>query len=91
MWLIVYLSLTLVDDPPVEVPASTPALVAQNEVPNDDDDDDEPLNENDDDELDDLDQGEDQNTHHLVLAQFDKVTYSALPLLVNYMSTAIVI
>ncbi|XP_057451665.1 uncharacterized protein LOC130743431 isoform X2 [Lotus japonicus] len=59
---------------PPEVPASTPALVAQNEVPNDDDDDDEPLNENDDDELDDLDQGEDQNTHHLVLAQFDKVT-----------------
>ncbi|KAL1345273.1 hypothetical protein HN51_019045 [Arachis hypogaea] len=66
---------------PPEVPASTPALVAENEAVNDDDnndDDDEPLNENDDDDddddLDDLDQGEDQNTHHLVLAQFDKVT-----------------
>ncbi|KAL5130162.1 Transcription initiation factor IIA subunit 1 [Glycine soja] len=58
-----------------DVPASTPAPVAQNEVDEEDDDDDEPLNENDDDDdLDDLDQGEDQNTHHLVLAQFDKVT-----------------
>lgn len=38
-----------------------------------DDDDDEPLNEDDDDdELDDLDQGEELNTQHLVLAQFDK-------------------
>ncbi|CAI8592288.1 unnamed protein product [Vicia faba] len=59
---------------PPEVPVSTPALVAQNEVVNDDDDDEPPLNENDDDDLDDLDQGDDQNTHHLVLAQFDKVT-----------------
>ncbi|XP_057456140.1 transcription initiation factor IIA large subunit-like [Lotus japonicus] len=60
---------------PPEVPASTPALVAQNEVDEEDDDDDEPpLNENDDDDFDDLDQGEDQNTQHLVLAQFDKVT-----------------
>ncbi|QHO32548.1 Transcription initiation factor IIA subunit [Arachis hypogaea] len=63
---------------PPEIPASTPALVAQNEAANDnedDDDDDEPLNENDDDDdFDDLDQGEDQDTHHLVLAQFDKVT-----------------
>ncbi|KAK7257828.1 hypothetical protein RIF29_32083 [Crotalaria pallida] len=59
---------------PPEVPASTPALVSQNEVEEEDDDDDEPpLNENDDDDLDDLDQGDDQNTHHLVLAQFDKV------------------
>lgn len=58
-----------------EVPASTPALVAQNEA-GDDDDDEPPLNENDDDELDDVDQGEDQNTQHLVLAQFDKVTTS---------------
>ncbi|KAK7277115.1 hypothetical protein RIF29_18265 [Crotalaria pallida] len=58
---------------PPEVPASTPALVSQNEV-EDDDDDEPPLNENDDDDdLDDLDQGDDQNTHHLVLAQFDKV------------------
>ncbi|KAL2332156.1 hypothetical protein Fmac_019737 [Flemingia macrophylla] len=60
---------------PPEVPASTPALVAQNEVGNEYDDDDEPpLNEEDDDDLDDMEQGEDQNTHHLVLAQFDKVT-----------------
>ncbi|XP_020223841.1 transcription initiation factor IIA large subunit [Cajanus cajan] len=61
---------------PPEVPASTPALVAQNEVGNefDDDDDEPPLNEEDDDDLDDMEQGEDQNTHHLVLAQFDKVT-----------------
>ncbi|XP_054814104.1 transcription initiation factor IIA large subunit-like [Prosopis cineraria] len=58
---------------PPEVPVSTPALVAQNEAV-DDDDDEPPLNENDDDELDDVDQGEDQNTQHLVLAQFDKVT-----------------
>lgn len=40
----------------------------------DDDDDEPPLNEEDDDDLDDMEQGEDQNTHHLVLAQFDKVT-----------------
>ncbi|XP_027345932.1 transcription initiation factor IIA large subunit-like [Abrus precatorius] len=60
---------------PSEVPASTPAPVAQNEVDEEDDDDEPPLNENDDDDLDDLDdQGEDQNTQHLVLAQFDKVT-----------------
>ncbi|CAJ1955424.1 unnamed protein product [Sphenostylis stenocarpa] len=60
---------------PPEVPASTPALVAQNEVGNEEDDDEEPpLNEEDDDDLDDMKQGEDQNTHHLVLAQFDKVT-----------------
>ncbi|XP_028775693.1 transcription initiation factor IIA large subunit [Neltuma alba] len=58
---------------PPEVPASTPALVAQNEA-GDDDDEEPPLNENDDDELDDVDQGEDHNTQHLVLAQFDKVT-----------------
>ncbi|XP_061337944.1 transcription initiation factor IIA large subunit-like [Gastrolobium bilobum] len=59
---------------PPEIPASTPALLVQNEVGNDDNDDEPPLNENDDEDLDDLDQGEDQNTHHLVLAQFDKVT-----------------
>ncbi|GAU17296.1 hypothetical protein TSUD_110130 [Trifolium subterraneum] len=58
---------------PTEVAVSTPALVAQPEV-NDDEDDEPPLNENDDDDLDDLDQGDDQNTSHLVLAQFDKVT-----------------
>ncbi|KAK4254925.1 hypothetical protein QN277_007998 [Acacia crassicarpa] len=59
---------------PPEVPASTPALVAQNEAGDDDDDDEPPLNENDDDELDDVDQGEDHETQNLVLAQFDKVT-----------------
>ena len=59
----------------LEVPASTPALVAQNEAVNEDEDD-EPLNEDDDDDLDDLDQEDDQDTNHLVLAQFDKVTTS---------------
>ncbi|XP_057475073.1 transcription initiation factor IIA large subunit-like [Actinidia eriantha] len=52
--------------------AATPAVVTQYDVG--DDDDDEPLNENDDDDLDDVDQGEELNTQHLVLAQFDKVT-----------------
>ncbi|CAN4100991.1 unnamed protein product [Withania somnifera] len=56
---------------PHDMQASTPAPVLQND---DVDDDDEPLNEDDDDELDDVDQGEDLNTAHLVLAQFDKVT-----------------
>ncbi|KAL3653231.1 hypothetical protein CASFOL_002912 [Castilleja foliolosa] len=54
---------------PNEMLAATPAPV-QNDIG--DDDDDEPLNENDDDDLDDEDQGEDLNTTHLVLAQFDK-------------------
>lgn len=59
----------------VELQAATPAAVTQNDVL-DDDDDDEPLNENDDDDdLDDVDQGEDLNTQHLVLAQFDKVVW----------------
>ncbi|KAK4407688.1 Transcription initiation factor IIA subunit [Sesamum angolense] len=57
---------------PNEMHAATPAPV-QNDT-GDDDDDDEPLNEDDDDDLDDVDQGEDLNTTHLVLAQFDKVT-----------------
>ncbi|XP_044506584.1 transcription initiation factor IIA large subunit-like [Mangifera indica] len=57
---------------PTDVQASTPAIVTQSEAV--DDDDDEPLNENDDDDLDDVDQGEELNTQHLVLAQFDKVT-----------------
>ncbi|KAG8387899.1 hypothetical protein BUALT_Bualt02G0069400 [Buddleja alternifolia] len=57
---------------PNDMQAATPAPV-QNDI-GDDDDDDEPLNEDDDDDLDDLDQGEDLNTTHLVLAQFDKVT-----------------
>ncbi|KAL2238404.1 UNVERIFIED_CONTAM: Transcription initiation factor IIA subunit 1 [Sesamum indicum] len=56
---------------PNEMHAATPAPV-QNDTG--DDDDDEPLNEDDDDDLDDVDQGEDLNTTHLVLAQFDKVT-----------------
>ncbi|XP_047332896.1 transcription initiation factor IIA large subunit-like [Impatiens glandulifera] len=55
--------------------APTPAIIAQNDVGDDDDDDDEPLNEDDDeDDLDDVDQGEDVNTQHLVLAKFEKVT-----------------
>ncbi|KAL6967586.1 hypothetical protein U1Q18_033394 [Sarracenia purpurea var. burkii] len=55
--------------------AGTPAVVPQNDVV-DDNDDDEPLNENDDDDDldDDVDQGDDLNTQHLVLAQFDKVS-----------------
>lgn len=56
------------------MPAGTPAVVAQNDV-GEDDDDEPPLNENDDDDFDDVDQGEEQNTQHLVLAQFDKVIY----------------
>nr|XP_043610566.1 transcription initiation factor IIA large subunit [Erigeron canadensis] len=58
---------------PPELQAPTPAMVNQNDLL--DDDEDEPLNENDDDDdLDDVDQGEELNTQHLVLAQFDKVT-----------------
>ncbi|WCJ20470.1 Transcription factor IIA alpha/beta subunit [Euphorbia peplus] len=59
---------------PNDLQASTP-IVPPNDM-RDDDDEDEPLNEDDDDEddLDDVDQGEDMNTQHLVLAQFDKVT-----------------
>lgn len=56
---------------PNDMQAPTPAPALQND---DIDDDDEPLNEDDDDDLDDVDQGEDLNTAHLVLAQFDKVT-----------------
>nr|GEX24620.1 transcription initiation factor IIA large subunit-like [Tanacetum cinerariifolium]GEX69609.1 transcription initiation factor IIA large subunit-like [Tanacetum cinerariifolium] len=60
---------------PPEFQTPTPALVNHNAVL--DDDEDEPLNENDDDdedELDNVDEGEELNTHHLILAQFDKVT-----------------
>uniref|UniRef100_A0A2P2LP93 Transcription initiation factor IIA subunit 1 n=1 Tax=Rhizophora mucronata TaxID=61149 RepID=A0A2P2LP93_RHIMU len=58
---------------PTDMQASTPAVAPLNDVG--DDDDDEPLNEDDDDDdLDDVDQGEELNTQHLVLAQFDKVT-----------------
>lgn len=58
----------------IELQAATPAAAAavQNDV-GDDDDDEPPLNENDDDDLDDVDQGDELNTQHLVLAQFDKV------------------
>ncbi|KAE9620475.1 putative transcription factor IIA, alpha/beta subunit, transcription factor IIA, helical [Lupinus albus] len=59
---------------PPEAPVSTPALIAQLEVEEEEDDDEPPLNEDDDDDLDDLEQGDEQNTHHLVLAQFDKVS-----------------
>ncbi|KAK9279634.1 hypothetical protein L1049_013313 [Liquidambar formosana] len=58
---------------PSDLQAATPAVGTQNDV-GDDDDDEPPLNENDDDDLDDVDQGEELNTQHLVLAQFDKVT-----------------
>ncbi|XVF68838.1 hypothetical protein PTKIN_Ptkin11bG0033100 [Pterospermum kingtungense] len=59
---------------PNDVQAATPAPVPQNDTG--DDDEDEPLNEDDDDDddLDDVDQGEELNTQHLVLAQFDKVS-----------------
>lgn len=57
-----------------EVPVGTPAVGVQNDV-GEDDDDEPPLNENDDDDLDDVDEVEEQNTQHLVLAQFDKVSY----------------
>lgn len=57
-----------------DVPVSTPAPPVQNDVGDDDEDDEPPLNENDDDDLDDVDQGEELNTQHLVLAQFDKVS-----------------
>ncbi|XP_004294662.1 PREDICTED: transcription initiation factor IIA large subunit-like [Fragaria vesca subsp. vesca] len=57
---------------PNDVPV-TPAPVV-NDVGDDDEDDEPPLNENDDDDQDDVDQGEELNTQHLVLAQFDKVT-----------------
>ncbi|CAM8952674.1 unnamed protein product [Rhodiola kirilowii] len=57
--------------PAPDLPASTPLPSMQNDQG--DDDEDESLNENDDDELDDVDDGEELNTQHLVLAQFDKV------------------
>ncbi|KAL7590658.1 transcription initiation factor IIA large subunit [Lactuca sativa] len=58
---------------PPEVQAPTPAILNQNDVA--DDDEEEPLNENDDD-LDDVDKGDEVNTYHLTLAQFDKVTHT---------------
>ncbi|THG05925.1 transcription initiation factor IIA large subunit-like isoform X1 [Camellia sinensis] len=63
----------IVNTPAPHDQAATPAIIPPNDIV--DDDDDEPLNENDDDDdLDDVDQGDDLNTQHLVLAQFDKVT-----------------
>ncbi|KAK9123907.1 hypothetical protein Sjap_013509 [Stephania japonica] len=56
-----------------ELHATTPAVAAPTDQGGDDDDDEPPLNENDDDDLDDV-EGEEPNTQHLVLAQFDKVT-----------------
>lgn len=58
---------------------NTPAPNAPTPAPlpddlGEEDDDDEPLNEDDDDDLDEVGQGEEPNTPHLVLAQFDKVT-----------------
>lgn len=57
---------------PPDLPVSTPVVPAPNDAGEDDDE--EPLNEADDDEPDEVDQGEDLNTQHLVLAQFDKVS-----------------
>lgn len=57
---------------PPDLPVSTPVVPAPNDAGEDDDE--EPLNEDDDDEPDEVDQGEDLNTQHLVLAQFDKVS-----------------
>ncbi|XP_042475965.1 transcription initiation factor IIA large subunit-like [Macadamia integrifolia] len=56
-----------------DLQAGTPVVGTQNEIVEADDED-EPLNENDDDEVDDVDEGDEPNTQHLVLAQFDKVT-----------------
>lgn len=63
--------------PCADLQAGTPAVVPQNDIV--DDDDDEPLNEDDDDDddLDDVEQGEELNTQHLVLAQFDKVMFAS--------------
>lgn len=55
-------------------PASTPAIVTQDDIGEEDEDEEPSLNEDDDDDdLDDVDQGEELSTQHLVLAQFDKV------------------
>lgn len=60
----------LLTDPP----ASTPAVVTQDDIGEEEEDDEPSLNEDDDDDdLDDVDQGEELSTQHLVLAQFDKV------------------
>ncbi|XP_057536067.1 transcription initiation factor IIA large subunit-like [Amaranthus tricolor] len=59
---------------PSDLQAGTPAPLVQNDVGDENGDDEPPLNENDDEDLDDIDQAEELNTQHLVLAQFDKVT-----------------
>ncbi|XP_022944122.1 transcription initiation factor IIA subunit 1-like isoform X1 [Cucurbita moschata] len=60
---------------PNDPPAGTPAVVTQDDVGEEEEDDEPSLNEDDDDDdLDDVDQGEEVSTQHLVLAQFDKVT-----------------
>lgn len=57
-------------------PAGTPAVVTQDDVNEEEEDSEPSLNEDDDDDdLDDVDQGEELSTQHLVLAQFDKVLY----------------
>uniref|UniRef100_A0A7N0UKK9 Uncharacterized protein n=1 Tax=Kalanchoe fedtschenkoi TaxID=63787 RepID=A0A7N0UKK9_KALFE len=60
----------IANTPAPDLPAATPIPA----VDHGDYDEDEPLNENDDDDLDDVDDGEELNTQHLVLAQFDKVS-----------------
>lgn len=57
----------------IDLQAGTPAPPVQNDVGDENGDDEPPLNENDDEDLDDIDQAEELNTQHLVLAQFDKV------------------
>ncbi|KAE8645883.1 hypothetical protein Csa_017710 [Cucumis sativus] len=60
---------------PNDPPAGTPAVVTQDDVNEEEEDSEPSLNEDDDDDdLDDVDQGEELSTQHLVLAQFDKVT-----------------
>ncbi|KAG6570683.1 Transcription initiation factor IIA subunit 1, partial [Cucurbita argyrosperma subsp. sororia] len=64
---------------PNDPPAGTPAVVTQDDVGEEEEDDEPSLNEDDDDDdLDDVDQGEEVSTQHLVLAQFDKVTRHSL-------------
>ncbi|XP_030537005.1 uncharacterized protein LOC115745575 [Rhodamnia argentea] len=61
---------------PNDLQAPTLAIGVHNDVGDDEDEDELPLNENDDDE-DDVDEGEEVNTQHLVLAQFDKMTVAS--------------
>ncbi|KAK1299199.1 hypothetical protein QJS10_CPB14g01628 [Acorus calamus] len=60
----------------VATPSVTTPKPSRDDVP---DDEEPPLNEDDDDDLDDLEQGEEEpNTHHLILAQFDKFKNSTI-------------